>query len=68
MQSILSYPAVKHKIPELFLLIIENDRQMLELKMSDVIQMDLYKGLKSERNDFRRGAEAFIIRQKGGKT
>jgi hypothetical protein len=68
MRSILSYPAVKHKIPELFSLIIENDRQMAELKASDVIQMDLYKGLKSERTNFRRGAEAFIIKQKGGKA
>jgi hypothetical protein len=64
----MKYPGVKHKIPELFKLIIANDDRRAELKSVDVISFNEFKELKKERQQFRRGAEHFIIKQKGGKV
>lgn len=62
------FPKVKHKIPSVFQEIISNDEKRFDLKNSPVIDINLFKDLKDERNRLRIGADNFVIKQKGGKT
>ncbi len=62
------YPPVKHKIPKLFQLIIAADNLIDLLKKLKVVNLDQFKSIKKDRQDFTRAAENFVIKQKGGKT
>lgn len=62
----MQYPKVEHKLPELFDLIIQTDKNLQEIKSCDVIPFKEFKELNKQRNLCRIGAENFIIKQKGG--
>lgn len=62
------YPAVKHKIPELFTLIITADALIEALRKLKVVNFEEFKIVRRERRDYTKAAENFIIRQKGGTT
>jgi hypothetical protein len=53
----MSYVTSKPNVPNLFKVIMENDRQRAALKAASVIPFEAYRSLSSERTEFRRAAE-----------
>lgn len=61
-----TYPSVKHKLPDLFNVIIAADTHLSILKELKVIPFEKYKKYKQDRFAYTRSAENFVKRQKGG--
>lgn len=60
------YPEVKHKIPELFELIIKSDNLQDMYRKMPVVDFMKFRKNKRDRKEFTTSAEKFIQRQKGG--
>lgn len=61
----IKYPPVQHKIPELFMLIIEMDNLIALMKYEAlVVSLEEWIATKARRRELTEGAEKFIKEQK----